>query len=72
LKPNTVPKAAEHRSSAMQQIAGWLDNLGMSEYAERFSENKIALRHRPGVMRTIEEVNKAMLAADYEGYSHAR
>ena len=25
----------------MQQIAGWLDNLGMSEYAERFAENKI-------------------------------
>jgi hypothetical protein len=35
------PKAAEHRSSAMQQIVGWLDNLGISEYAERFSENKI-------------------------------
>jgi hypothetical protein len=48
LKRNIVPKAAEHRSSAMQQIAGWLDNLGMSEYAERFSENKIdvsVLRH---------------------------
>ena len=32
----------------MQQIAGWLDNLGMSEYAERFAENKIdvsVLRH---------------------------
>jgi hypothetical protein len=41
LKRNIVPKAAEHRSSAMQQIAGWLDNLGMSEYAERFAENKI-------------------------------
>ena len=25
----------------MQQIAEWLDNLGMSEYAERFAENKI-------------------------------
>jgi hypothetical protein len=48
LKRNTVPKAAEHRSSAMQQIAGWLDNLGMSEYAERFAENDIdiaVLRH---------------------------
>jgi hypothetical protein len=32
----------------MQQIAEWLDNLGMSEYAERFAENKIdvlVLRH---------------------------
>jgi hypothetical protein len=32
----------------MQQIAEWLDTLGMSEYAERFTENGIsvaALRH---------------------------
>jgi uncharacterized protein YjiS (DUF1127 family) len=32
----------------MQQIADWLEKLGMSEYAERFSENKIdvsVLRH---------------------------
>ena len=43
-----MPKAAEHRSSARQQIAGWLEKLGMSEYAERFAENGItaeALRH---------------------------
>ena len=25
----------------MQQIAEWLDHLGLSEYAERFAENKI-------------------------------
>src|SRR6476659_2987301 len=25
----------------MQQIAGWLEKLGMSEYAERFAENRI-------------------------------
>jgi hypothetical protein len=24
----------------MQQIAGWLEKLGMSEYAERFAENR--------------------------------
>jgi uncharacterized protein YjiS (DUF1127 family) len=32
----------------MQQIAHWLEKLGMSEYAERFAENKIdvsVLRH---------------------------
>jgi len=32
----------------MQQIAGWLEKLGMSEYAQRFAENGIgfaALRH---------------------------
>jgi hypothetical protein len=26
---------------AMQQIAEWLEKLGMSEYAERFAENDI-------------------------------
>src|ERR1700719_1720085 len=34
--------------AAMQQIAEWLEKLGMSEYAERFTENGIsvaALRH---------------------------
>ena len=25
----------------MQQIAGWLEKLGMSEYAQRFAENGI-------------------------------
>ena len=32
----------------MQQIADWLEKLGMSEYAQRFAENEIdfaALRH---------------------------
>jgi hypothetical protein len=27
--------------AAMQQIADWLENLGMSEYAQRFAENRI-------------------------------
>ena len=34
--------------AAMQQIADWLEKLGMSEYAERFVDNKIevsVLRH---------------------------
>jgi hypothetical protein len=34
--------------TAMQQIADWLEKLGVSEYSERFSENKIdvsVLRH---------------------------
>ena len=25
----------------MQQIADWLEKLGMSEYAQRFAENRI-------------------------------
>ena len=48
LKRNIVPKAAEHRSSATQQIADWLEKLGMSEYVQRFAENDIdiaVLRH---------------------------
>ena len=28
----------------MQQIADWLEKLGMSEYAERFAENRIDSR----------------------------
>jgi class 3 adenylate cyclase len=41
LKAKIVPKAAEHRSSAMQQIADWLEKLGLSEYAQRFAENRV-------------------------------
>src|SRR6202140_3440609 len=33
--------------TAMQQIADWLKNLGMSEYAERFAENHIDLSVLP-------------------------
>ena len=48
LKRNSVPKAAAHRSAATQQIVGWLDKLGLCEYAECFAENEITvpvLRH---------------------------
>ena len=33
----------------MQQIADWLEKLGMSEYAQRFAENEIgfAALHHP-------------------------
>ena len=34
----------------MQQIAEWLDHLGMSEYAEHFAENKIDVRQAPPPM----------------------
>jgi class 3 adenylate cyclase/tetratricopeptide (TPR) repeat protein len=40
--------ASDPQGAAMQQIAEWLEELGMSEYAERFVENKIdvsVLRH---------------------------
>jgi SAM domain (Sterile alpha motif)/Adenylate and Guanylate cyclase catalytic domain len=41
LKRHIVPKPTAARSSAMQQIADWLEKIGMSEYAERFAENDI-------------------------------
>jgi class 3 adenylate cyclase/predicted ATPase len=47
LKRNIVPKAAEQRGSATEQIAGWLEKLGMSEYAQRFAENDIDLSVLP-------------------------
>ena len=31
----------------MQQIADWLEKLGMSEYAERFAENGISIAALP-------------------------
>src|SRR6476646_6912734 len=31
----------------MQQVADWLEKLGMSEYAERFAENRIDLSVLP-------------------------
>jgi hypothetical protein len=31
----------------MQQIADWLKNLGMAEYAERFAENDIDMTVLP-------------------------
>jgi class 3 adenylate cyclase len=42
-----APKAAAGRSSARQQIATWLEKLGMSEYAQRFAENRIDLSILP-------------------------
>ena len=41
LKPDTVPKAAAGRSSAMQQTADWLERLGLGQHAQRFAENDI-------------------------------
>ena len=31
----------------MQQIAEWLEKLGMSEYAQRFAENRIGVAALP-------------------------
>jgi hypothetical protein len=47
LKPDTVPKAAAGRSSAMQQTADWLERLGLGQYAQRFAENDISFSVLP-------------------------
>src|SRR5436190_23834154 len=40
--PNGAEADTQPRGrAAMEQIAEWLANLGMSEYAERFAENRI-------------------------------
>ena len=41
LKRNNAPKAAAHRSSATQQVAEWLETLGLGQYAQHFAENDI-------------------------------
>ena len=41
LKRHIVPKPAAARSSAMQQIADWLEKIGLSEYTQRFADNRI-------------------------------
>jgi SAM domain (Sterile alpha motif) len=35
------PEECVRGCAAMQEIADWLDKLGMSEYMQRFAENKI-------------------------------
>jgi class 3 adenylate cyclase len=41
LKRHIVPKPTAARSSAMQQIADWLEKIGLSEYTQRFADNRI-------------------------------
>src|SRR6266487_2561810 len=38
--------------AAMQQIADWLEKLGMSEYAQRFAENRIDFTTSSGLDRS--------------------
>src|SRR6516164_4882142 len=44
---NSVVSRRDCWWAAMQQIADWLKELGMSEYAERFAENRIDLSVLP-------------------------
>jgi hypothetical protein len=61
LKPDTVPKAAAGRSSAMQQIADWLEKLGLGQYAQRFAENDISFAVLPDLTdQHLKEIGVSM------------
>jgi hypothetical protein len=47
LKRRTVPKAAAGRGSAMQQMADWLESLGLGQYAQSFADNGVDLSVLP-------------------------
>ena len=41
-----APKVSE-RCAAVQEIADWLDKLGLGQYAQRFAENDISFPSCP-------------------------
>jgi hypothetical protein len=43
LKRNIVPTAVAHRDAAAEQIAEWLETLGLGQYAQRFADNGVDL-----------------------------
>ena len=54
----------------MQQIADWLEKLGMSEYAERFAENRINLSVLPDL--TDQDLKDIGVAARHRRKCFAR
>jgi SAM domain (Sterile alpha motif) len=53
LKRNIESEVAAPRNAATQQVAEWLKNLGMSEYAEYFDDNDVDL----SVLRFLTRFN---------------
>ena len=47
LSDRSAPRAWKALGDAMQQIADWLKNLGMSEYEQRFAEHRVDLSVLP-------------------------
>ena len=47
LSDRSAPLAWKALGDAMQQIADWLKNLGMSEYEQRFAEHRVDLSVLP-------------------------
>ena len=57
----------------MQQIAEWLEKLGMSEYAQRFAENRIdvsVLRHLTD--QDLKDIGVAARASAEDAARHRR
>lgn len=50
---DTLNATQAARTAAMRQIAGWLNSLGMSEYGQRFTENRIDF----SVLRDLTDQN---------------
>ena len=46
----------------MQEIADWLEKLGMSEYAQRFAENRIDLAVLPDLTDQDKKTSALSLA----------
>ena len=70
LKRKIASKTAAPRSTATQQVAEWLENLGMSEYAECFAKNDVDISVLPDLTeRDLKELGislghrRKMLAA---------
>src|SRR4029077_7596899 len=42
-----VERAARARRAAMQQVADWLEKLGLGQYAQRFAENDVSFAVLP-------------------------
>ena len=47
----------------MQQIADWLEKLGMSEYADRFTQNRIDLSVLPELTINILKTSVSLAVA---------
>jgi SAM domain (Sterile alpha motif) len=56
----------------MQQIADWLEKLGMSEYAQRFAENKIDFSVLRDLIGVVLGDRRKMLRAAAEEWTQAR
>jgi hypothetical protein len=50
----------------MQQVADWLEKLGLGQYAQRFAENDISFSVLPeyAPLRAVAEIEDSLLQSD--------